>query len=352
MQNKPGIIQRHKWNILLSFIVGIFIIFFIVWIVGLKDILNVLSRTNLKLLSLTLLLQFVILVGWTTRWSLILDVIDHPPSFRRLFFMLFASLFGNNITPGSAGGEPLRAYILKKIERTPFEVGFASATADRAFEFFPFALISLVAVYFISTWKIPLWMMIIINSAIIASLIFYGIVIYVCINKEIAQKIIIFIARLIYPIFGRLTKKNISFSHLSDRMSYYIERFSTGFLEILEDHKVFTLGFIITFGMWLLDMARIYICFVAVGSYPPILPMIIIYNIAFLISVLPILPGALGIRETTMVGLFFIVGVSPDVVIAASLIDRLVNYIIPTIIGAFAAIYYGIKLQNEHLTAV
>jgi len=42
-----------------------------------------------------------------------------------------------------------------------------------------------------------------------------------------------------------------------------------------------------------------------------------------------------------------VVGVSADVVLAASLIDRLASYIIPTILGALAALYYGRKVKNR-----
>ncbi len=44
-------------------------------------------------------------------------------------------------------GEPLRAYILREVEGTPFEIGFASSTADRVFEFLPFVLISIIVLY-------------------------------------------------------------------------------------------------------------------------------------------------------------------------------------------------------------
>ncbi len=92
---------------------------------------------------------------WTERWSLILDVIDKSPGFNTLFVMMFTSLFGNNLTPGAAGGEPMRAYLLSKFEGISFDLAFVSASADRVFEFFPFVLVSGFAVYMISTWNIP-----------------------------------------------------------------------------------------------------------------------------------------------------------------------------------------------------
>jgi glycosyltransferase 2 family protein len=348
MRNQSGIIRRHKWEILISLVIGAFIIFFISLIVGLKDIVNVLRQTNLILIPLIIALQFIIFVAWTLRWRLILNVIDRSPKFWRLLALLFTSVFGNNITPGSAGGEPLRAYILNKIEGTPFEIGLASATADRVFEFFPVVVLSILGVFLIFTWNIPFWTSLIASVIIIITLIFFCLLIYIMINKEIAERVIISLARMMYPLLKRLTRSDASFSYVSRKLKFYIDRFTTGFLEVWKNHRMFLYGLIISFGMWGVDLTRMYLCFVAIGSYPPILPMIIIYTITVLISILPTLPAALGIGEATMVALFLVVGVPADVVIAASLINRLVSYVIPTILGGFAAAYYGNKFKNEN----
>ena len=128
---------------------------------------------------------------------------------------------------------------------------------------------------------------------------------------------------------------------------FYVNRFSSGFITALQDRKVFIIAFILSFLMWGLDMARMYVCFGSLGTYPPIIPLVIIYTIGILISLLPLLPGAWGIREATLIGLFAVVGVSADVVMAASIIDRLASYIAPTLIGALAALHYGRKVKNK-----
>ena len=284
---------------------------------------------------------------WTVRWSLILKVIDKSPGFNKLFVMMFTSLFGNNLTPGAAGGEPMRAYLLSKFEGISFDLAFVSASADRVFEFFPFVLVSGFAIYMISTWNIGFWSALLISVLIIITMSFFGLLIYVGVKREIAERIILSIARSLFPFFIKLTKKELTFAQVTDQIIYYVERFSTGFATVLQDHKMFTLGLAISFAMWGTDMLRMYLCFVAVGSFPPIIPMIIIYTIGILITILPTIPGALGLREATMVGLFLVVGVPADIVIAASLIDRIVSYLMPTIVGAFTTAYYGRLLKNS-----
>ena len=346
MQTTSEFIRDHKWEIVVTLFIGAFIIFAISFAVGLQDIINVLSKSNPTIIIAALLLEIIIIGAWTERWSLILKVVDRSPGFRKLFVMMFASLFGNNITPGAAGGEPMRAYLVSKFEGISFDLAFVSASADRVFEFFPFVLVSVFAIYMISTWNISFWSTLFISVLIMITMAFFGLLIYVGVKREIAERLILSIARSLFPYIIKLTKKEVSFTDVTKQIIYYVERFSTGFATVLKDHKMFALGLTISFLMWGTDMVRMYLCFVAVGSYPPILPMIIIYTIAILITILPTIPGALGLREVTMVGLFLVIGVPADVVIAASLIDRVVSYLMPTLVGAVTTVYYGKLLKK------
>ena len=347
MEDTYEVIRKHKWKIILSFALAAVIIFAITLVIGLGDIINILSHANWYLIALNFILEFSILLTWTLRWKLILKAVNVTAGFSSLFVMLTASIFGNNVTPGAAGGEPLRAYLLKEVEGTPFEIGLASAAADRVFEFFPFVVISIFAAFLILTWNIPIWTRLIVFFLIILSLFFFVILLYAIWRKEVAQRVIISLARSIYPFFVRLLKSDLSFTDVTDRIIYYINRFSHGFLQVVKDCKLLVLGVILSFFMWGLDMARFYICFVSVGTYPPVMPLIIIYTVGILISLVPLLPGSWGIREATIVGLFAVVGVAGDVVISASLIDRLASYIAPTLIGGFAALYYGQYIRNS-----
>ncbi|MBI5458489.1 UPF0104 family protein [Methanobacterium sp.] len=347
MQDTYEIIRKHKWKIIATFAVAAFLIFAMTFLIGFNDVLNTLEKAKWDWIALNFILEAAIILVWTLRWKLILDVVDTAPKFSTLLMMLLASLFGNNVTPSAAGGEPLRAYLLSEVEGTPFEIGFATSTADRVFEFLPFVLISIISALFLLSWEIPPVTRIFVIAMIIVSILIFGVLIYAGLRKEVTQRIMISIAKSIYPTALRLSKKDISFNEIREKIIFYINRFSTGFITALKDRNVFMVAFILSFAMWGLDMLRMYVCFGALGVYPPILPLVIIYTIGILISLLPLLPGAWGIREATLIALFAVVGVSADVVMAASLIDRLASYVIPTILGALAALHYGRKVKNK-----
>nr|WP_319373189.1 UPF0104 family protein [uncultured Methanobacterium sp.] len=347
MQDTYEIILKHKWKIIATFAVAAFLIFAMTFLIGFNDVITTLEKAKWDWIALNFVLEAGIILVWALRWKLILDVVDTSPKFTTIIMMLLASLFGNNVTPSAAGGEPLRAYLLREVEGVPFEIGFATSTADRVFEFLPFVLISIIAALFLLSWDIPPLTRIFVIAMIIVSIVIFGILIYAGFRKEITQRIIISLAKSIYPTALRLSKKDVSFNEIREKIIFYINRFSTGFVTALQDRNVFLIAFILSFAMWGLDMLRMYVCFGALGVYPPVLALVIIYTIGILISLLPLLPGAWGIREATLIGLFAVVGVSADVVMAASLIDRLASYIIPTILGALAALYYGRKVKNK-----
>ena len=120
-------IRENRRTIVLSFIAVAVVIFLIGFFAGFGDILRALEGTSPYFLALNFVQEAIILILWTLRWRLILNVVDDAPSFPRLMMLLFTSIFGNNITPGAAGGEPLRANLLREVEGTPFEIGFASS---------------------------------------------------------------------------------------------------------------------------------------------------------------------------------------------------------------------------------
>jgi uncharacterized protein (TIRG00374 family) len=352
MEDTYETIRKHKWSIILSFALAFVIVFVITLIVGLGDTINILMHANWYLVLFNIILEAAIYLIWTYRWKLILTTVNEHIPFRSLLTMLLASDFGNNITPGAAGGEPLRAYLLTENNDTPFEIGFASATADRVFEFFPFVIISIFAAIFILGWNIPLYTKVIVSILILVSIFFFTIILYAVYRKEIAQRVIIRIVKSIYPFFVRLFKSELTITEVNEKIVYYINRFSKGFLQVIKNRKVFVIGFFLSFLMWGMDIVRIYVCFMTVGVHPPLIPLIIIYTIGILIMLAPLLPGSWGIREAIIVGLFAVIGVAGDVVMSANLIDRFVSYILPTIIGAFCALYYGkrIKESKKNLT--
>lgn len=346
-QNIHSIIKDNKRNIIVSFLIVSALIFTILIITGVNDVISVSGRTNFWILGLTFIIQIFVYLLWTLRWRFILNKMDQSPQFFNVFGILMTSIFGNNITPGSIGGEPLRAYFLKEYNNTPVEVGFASTMADRVFELLPFLLMSIVATLALLSWELEFFSKVFLIILILATLFLFSIIIYAGINKKISKKIIFKILDWIFPLILKISNNRYTLDKIKENAVNYIDNFNSSFSMIVEN-KLFIIGAILALLTWGLDLFNSYLSFVAIGIIPPIAPFITIYTIAILLSFLPLLPGSLGITEIIKITLFVSVGITANYVLAASALERLVSYILPTVLGMIAAIYYTRFISRNH----
>ncbi|MEA4956104.1 hypothetical protein SDC9_03482 [bioreactor metagenome] len=348
-QDIYSIIRDNKKSIIISFAIVFGLVFTILILAGINDVIDTLKKTNLWILGLTFIIQTIVYLLWALRWKIILDKMDQSPKFINVLGILMTSIFGNNITPGSIGGEPLRAYVLKEYNNTPFEVGLASTMADRVFELLPFLLMSILAVFALLSWQLNILSKTFLILLILVTIFGFSLVIYAGINKTVSEKIAMKILSWVHPLVERLTKKRYNLENIKEKALYYINNFNSSFTMIVEN-KIFFLGAFLALLTWGLDLFNSYLSFIAIGITPPLAPFITIFTIAILLSFLPLLPGSLGITEIIMIALFVPVGISADYVIAASAIERIASYIFPTIIGLITAIYYGKKIVNNNST--
>lgn len=346
-QDIYSIIKNNKKSIIVSFIIIFLLIFLLVFLSGVDDVLQALSRTNLWLFGLTFIIQTVVIIFWALRWKLILDSMHYSPSFKNVVGMLLTSMFGNNITPGSIGGEPLRAYILKEYNETPIEVGFASAMADRIFEMFPFVLMSLVSIIVIIAWDLDIFAKIFLLGLVLCAFIIFALIIYTGINKRVASNLSSKLINFLAPIVTKFTKKDYDLIAINEEANVYITNFNSNFRLMVDNKKLFIVGCFLALLCWALDLGNSYLAFIAIGVEPPIAPFITIFTISILLSFVPMLPGALGVTEIIMIALFVPLGIYSDQVLAASALERMASYIFPTVLGLFATFYYTKFLTNK-----
>lgn len=96
--------------------------------IGPEHIIEALKTANINYVILAVVIQFIILALWNTRWSLICKSLDIPHNMLSLFAMTIVGLAINDLTPsGRSGGEPVRAYILSKKSSESFKKTFCNS---------------------------------------------------------------------------------------------------------------------------------------------------------------------------------------------------------------------------------
>ena len=85
------------------------------------------------------------------------------------------------------------------------------------------------------------------------------------------------------------------------------------------------------------DIAVLFACFTAAGHTPPLAPVVLAYQIAFLSNFIPV-PGGIGILDGTMIGMLVLYGVGGTVAAAATLAYHAISLWVPAVWGTIAFI--------------
>jgi uncharacterized membrane protein YbhN (UPF0104 family) len=85
------------------------------------------------------------------------------------------------------------------------------------------------------------------------------------------------------------------------------------------------------------DIAVLFACFAAAGETPPLAPVVLAYQIAYLSNFIPV-PGGIGILDGSMIGMLVLYGVGGTVATAATLAYHAIALWVPSILGTVAFI--------------
>lgn len=99
------------------------------------------------------------------------------------------------------------------------------------------------------------------------------------------------------------------------------------------------------FADWFCNMFVLYFAFKAVGVSMAMPQLIIGFAIGMLMTVIPILPGGMGAMEAAMTASFVSMGLDKGAAIAASLIFRILYYILPGFLSLF--VFWWLKTSER-----
>lgn len=317
--------------------ISLLILAVMLWFVGIDDVINALKLANLSLIGVGILLQVFTYYLYTLRWKILNNIADINVGVLKLLPMTLVGLAVNNITPsGRGGGEPVRAYILSREENYPMEETFAAVVADRALDTFPFVILAIISIAgSIFYFHFELWLIVVMILAVIAIVALLIMIIYMSINPKFGKRVDGWIIGLV----RRFYKKNSD--QLEDKIHGVIKGFQDTMNLVIHNKNVLYYAMPLSFIIWIFEISRVYIVFLAFGAH--ISPIIIgeVFIIASLVGMIPLLPGGLGAVDGIMIGFYAVAGVSTSVSAAATVIERLISFWMATILGMVILPHYG-----------
>lgn len=313
------------------------------WLVGIDDVIVALAVAKLELIALAIAVQVFTYGLYTLRWQILNNLADIDTSFKKLFPMILVGLAVNNITPsGRGGGEPVRAYILAKEDNYPMQETFATVVADRALDTFPFVVLAVITIIGMTFYfSFDLWLLIVMILAVIAIVALLAMIIYMSINPKFGKRVDGWIIKLV----RRFYKKNSE--ELENKIHAVILDFQNTMKVVISSKKVTYYALPLSFVIWIFEILRVYIVFLAFGA--TVSPIIIgeVFIIASLVGMVPLLPGGLGAVDGIMVVFYSVAGISASVSAAATVIERLISFWMATILGMVILPHYGSSILDR-----
>lgn len=332
-----------KYQALMLLTLGIGVLAVLVLLIGPEEILNALGMANPWYVVLAFLIQFLLFGLWTERWSINIQVVDIKIKKLALLPMLLVGMVVNNITPsGRGGGEPVRAYILGKYTKCPMENSFATVIADKGLDTFPLFLLAVItiiyAVLYLQLSTLTIYALIL-SVAVLLVLFIIGF--YMSIDQKMGEKV----TRWVVNVIKRFSKKD--HSKLEKRALNALNGFQNSIRTLIKNRKILLYALPLSFLIWFVEIIRVYIIFMAFNTPISLEAIAVVFLISTLIGIVPLLPGGLGAVDGMMILLFSIAGVPPSVSAAATIIERLISFWMPSFLGILMLPYFGSGVMDQ-----
>jgi len=304
----------------------------------LGKIYDAIISADLRLVGLAVGLYFFEVLFWADRWRVALMAAGYNVGFWRLYVIAHSGMFFNNITPISkSGGEPFRAYFIKKTQKVPYPTGFATILAEGILSIPIFLGLLLTGmVVWIYLQSPPLWASAAILGTIVCLLVAFIPLAYALVRRKAASGGIFKVIRWISKRLGRKTSDK--------KIMELIKRFYASTRIVLHDKKKAVTISAIALLLNLVSMMRIWIILFALGWNASLAAPLLAVTVPLLAGIIPFLPGGLVLVEASMVGVFVACGIPLTIAVSATLVERAISYVLSTIVGAAAVSYLGIKV--------
>ncbi|MDO5824842.1 MAG: UPF0104 family protein [Methanosphaera sp.] len=318
-------------------VVGIVILVGMVMYIGPSKIISSIKTANIYFVTLAVIIQFIILILWNKRWSMICNSLDIPHSQLSLFAMTIVGLAINDLTPsGRSGGEPVRAYLLTKSSSVDFKKTFATVMGDKLFDMFPFMVLAIFAVAYLMLYlHLNSMLFSVLLVALVLFILILLFVIYISINEEFGLKTVKWVFRQVRRFISKDLKK------YEKKATSSLIGFQNSLRYIMQDRKLLLEATAISFFVWFLELLRVYVVFLAFGQTVSLGMIASVFLVSSLIGVIPALPGGLGSIDGVMILLYSMAGVPASISTAATLVERMISLWMVIIMGVILLPFYG-----------
>ncbi|MFH1290842.1 MAG: flippase-like domain-containing protein [Nanoarchaeota archaeon] len=301
---------------------------------------NLLKQIKPLYFILAILSYFLYFLVWNARWMHTMQGFVKT-SYCFLLRVLIAGVFVNTITPGTGiGGEPVRAYYLKKKYKHPKTKFLGYILADKTFNvisFSIFVIFSLVFLFFFL--KIPLVSKAIILTILIAVVIAAAVIFLIWKNSRYEMR---WLAEKLYKL--RAIKKHFTnLAHFEKYLTRKVHNFTHVFKEVITNKNKIYFGIALSILLRLFEYLAAYLVFLSFGADVNFISIIVVVTLSHLLGDISPTPGGIGVVEGSMILLYSAIGIPPALAAVVALLTRVIYYFYTLLLGGLSLLWLKTK---------
>ncbi|MFW6282821.1 MAG: lysylphosphatidylglycerol synthase transmembrane domain-containing protein [Minisyncoccales bacterium] len=300
-----------KRNTIVSVLIGLIIFGFFLYHVGIEAILLIINNINFFYLGVYGFFTSMVFVLWTIRWQIILYGYGKKPGFFKLLKQTIAGYSIAYITPTiRLGGEPLRAFMLKREAGIDYKTGSSSIIIDKFIEFLGTIIFGIIGLFFVFTLKIDILLKLIFTSLILIAIIILAVFYYRSLKGKGSFS----------SLFNFLRLSKIKKFQGFDKTLIEVEKQIESFFK---NHKKYFFLSLLSYLIYtLIVFFETKFLLLSFGIETNIVEVILILTIIGLIAFIPV-PAGLGFLEGSQSGLFHLLRGQGSIGFAFSLLGRI-----------------------------
>ncbi len=320
---------------IVSTLVGIALFIGVVLYIGTDEIVRVFSSFSWEILLVVIGLGLLQIAITIYRWQRVLAAQGDHVTFRDLLAPKFVGFAISFITPGPyVGGEPIRAYLLKRKTKIRLSRGMASIIVDKILDFtYPLPFLIGALIYAMFTYQIS-WEAI---SVFVATL-FILVVLLGLFYVQTYRGIGFFSSFLKFFRIHRFKRLSKFFEKMLYFESIIIQFFQRRPRIFIEGLLLSLLGGIVIFIQFMVVLHALNIS----GHFLDILVMMVFMILSFLIPI----PASLGSFEASQAIVFRALGYTPSLGVAFTMVLRAADFV-KVAIGLIFLSNVGLKFLKD-----
>ncbi len=304
---------------------------------NLSQMVQTLGSADYRIFLAAVGVYFFGLTLWALRFKMGLLACGQNVPIKSSYLIVLASVFINNITPFTySGGDPFaRSFLLKKVCNTPYLCSFATLLCE--------FLIDLPIFLGLVAWGLFMRDAQIIGVILVLIWV-VGVTIFILVAHKMfhAHKAPRRLTHFMWRI-ARILRRPVTKTQVGGYLKTFI-RLVGG---VLEHRRYFVTMILIGISFWILVISRFLLIFMAFGYSPQIPMLMLTLTLSSVVGLIPILPAGLGTVDFTYVSIFTVFGVPLPIALSVVLIERLISFVLGTLVGGVVASYLGVKSLNR-----